>query len=92
MNSQIVSVGVTEKQKYPVLKRTTVPVGCGWDYVVLFTAPRQGVVVHVFEEGPRTPPGMEQCMCRDPLVGVYSENWGEFDSFSKFYDIVQLFN
>ncbi len=87
MNSSIVN-GKVQKPLYPVLKRTTEPVGNGWDYVILFTAPRTGTVVHIFSRGPND----KDCRLHNIEIGTYHDMWGEADSFSVFDGIIQLYN
>ncbi len=84
MNSRI--VGETRVVKYPVLKKTKEPL-CGWEYIVLFTAPRTGVVIHVITEGDKdaAPRGWE---CK---IGAHSETFGE-DSFEEFNGSIELSN
>ncbi len=88
MNSAILNVAAPKpSRKYPILLETKTPL-CGWEYVVLFTAPRTGVVVHVIEEGVQ---GEEGTLGRNPVVGFTCDAFGE-DEFEEFKNTVQLSN
>ncbi len=50
MNSKVVEGKIAGASEYPVLKRASFVACNGFvDYVVLFTGPQKGIVVHVFE-------------------------------------------
>ena len=75
VSTKIKNDGSAEKESYPVLKKTEAQ-------VVLFNAPRRGMVVHNYEN--------RQGRCP---IGDFSESWVE-DQFMKLSDnaVINLSN
>lgn len=67
-----------EKPKYPYLGRYTGP---GSSFVVLFTRPSAGTVVHLDEPGDLY-----------PCLGEWSSTWSEDAAFTRYKDAVTLEN
>lgn len=72
---------IEKPDTYPCLKRSKAPSTHvhGGDYVVLFIAPEEGVVVNT--DGACT-----------YSIGHYSKNWAEKHSFNLFDDVIELQN
>jgi len=87
MNSKIVEGEYVPGTKYPVLKRMIVGGTPQVDYVVMFTSPGKGVVVHVFKGGEKDQFGEEV------KIGWDGGTTGFGEHGAKLFDgIIQLSN
>ena len=90
MNSEICKGSIVSTPKYPILKRTKSPLGHELEYVVLFTSPRKGIVVHVISN-----PTNEESVkigWNGSTKWDSSGGFGEEESFVPFDGAIQLSN